>query len=286
MSVLVACFRHVEFVKDCLRSILAQQGVSFEVLVRDDGSDDGSAELLQRLAPDLGFRLLPGDGNLGLAGNYNRLFASARGEYVVDFASDDIMPAGRLKAQVDWLDAHPRSPACTGQCRLMDASGSVQSQKTPCFLSGVPEAAFEEIQLGTTELHGATGMIRASCLREIGGWDGKLAIEDFPLWLALSKRFGPIGVLEDVLIHWRQHGGNLHRRYDRVYEATLQALDPYRDHPLHARARSLWRTRWWSAVAGERPWEALRRIGELGSLRGHFLLRTPKPFLAILKRWR
>jgi len=281
ISVLVACFRHAPYLEACLASIRAQGGVSFEIIARDDGSDDGTADLLERLAPRYGVRLLPGGENLGVAEGQNRMLQVARGEYVCDFASDDIMPAERLKIQAEWLDAHPASPACTGQCRVMDASGVVEAEPSRRFLSGVPEASFEEILTGATELHGATGMIRASCLREVGGWDGSLGIEDFPLWLSLARRFGPIGVLPGVLVHWRQHGANSSNRYDVVYGAVLASLAAHRDHELCARAEILWRTRWWSALAGSRPLEALRRIPELGSFTLPFLARLPKPFLVL-----
>lgn len=286
VSVLVACFRHVAWLEACLESIRAQDGVDFEILARDDGSDDGSAELLERLAPRLGVRMVSGGENIGVARSQNRMLAQARGEYVVDFASDDIMPPGRLAVQVAWLDAHPEAPACAGQCRTMDASGTVDPSPARRFLSGVPAACFEEILLGTKELHGATGMVRASCLRELGGWDERVGVEDFPLWLALSRRFGPVGVLPEVLVHWRLHGGNSHRRLDAVYGATLAALEAHRDHPLHARAVRLWRMRWWSALAEVRPWEALRRIPELGSFSREFLARLPKPFLALAGAYR
>jgi glycosyltransferase involved in cell wall biosynthesis len=279
VSVLVACFRHASWLEACLASIRAQEGVSFEILARDDGSDDGSSQLLERIAPEYGARVVDGSVNVGVAESLNRMLALARGEYVVDFAADDIMPEGRLAAQVAWLDAHPASPACTGQCRVMDASGAVELEPAQRFLSGMPEASFEDILLGAKELHGATGMIRASVLRELGGWDGSLGVEDFPLYLSLTRKYGPIGVLPDVLVHWRQHAGNYHNRLDAVYGATVAALEAHRDHPLFPKALRLWRMRWWSAIAGVRPWEALRRTFELGSFSGPFLKRFPKPFL-------
>lgn len=281
VSVLVACFRHAPYLEACLASIRAQEGVSFEILARDDGSGDGSAELLEGIAPTLGVRVVPGGENLGVAEGLNRMLREARGEYVVDFASDDIMPPGRLRAQVAWLDAHPGSPACTGQCRVMDPAGVVEPDAAGRFLSGIPEASFEDILLGAKELHGATGMIRTSLLRELGGWDGSIGVEDFPMLLALSRRYGPVGVLPEVLVHWRQHGGNLHNRLDAVYGATLAALEAHRDHPAFARAAALWRMRWWSAIAGVRPLEALRRTFELGSFTAAFLKRFPKPFLVL-----
>ncbi|MCB9495704.1 MAG: glycosyltransferase [Fibrobacteria bacterium] len=286
VSVLVACFRHRPFLEACLASIAGQEGVSFEILARDDGSDDGTAELLERLAPRYGVRLLEGGSNLGVAGSLNRMLELARGEYVVDFASDDIMPADRLRRQVEWLDAHPEAAACTGQCRTMDPLGNVSPVVEGRFLNALPEADFREIFTGSKELHGATGMIRASLLRDALGWDSSLGIEDLPLWLTLSRRHGPIGVLPDVLVHWRQHGSNAHLRFDHVYAATLASLERHHDHPDYPEARMLWRMRWWSAVAGERPLEALRRISELGAWRWEFLKRIPKAFLALLAgRW-
>lgn len=118
VSVLVMSYRHERYVARALDSVLEQDaGLSYEVLVGDDASDDGSRAIIAEYAaahPDRIRTLFP-DANLGLAGKamFNALLQRARGEYVAKLDGDDhwTSPA-KLRRQVAYLDAHPDCSMC------------------------------------------------------------------------------------------------------------------------------------------------------------------------------
>jgi GT2 family glycosyltransferase len=113
--------------RDTLRQALTTYrattaGIDQEVLVLDNASTDGSAEMVRREFPSV--RLLQSPQNLGYAGGNNRLYAEASGEYVLLLNDDVVVPDGTIPALVRYLDAHPNAAGAT--CRLTNPDGSTQ----------------------------------------------------------------------------------------------------------------------------------------------------------------
>ena len=279
VSVLLASHGHAPYVEEAVRSICSQEGVDFELLVVDDGSPDESPEILRRLADELGFALVCRE-NRGIVATHNELLSMARGRCVCTFSSDDVMPQGRLRAQSDFLLSRPGSAACFGQIRTIGPDGRLSPGIEPLYAKNVPEVRFEQVLLGERALHGCSEMILADALRSLGGYDPRFFFEDLPLFLALLAKFGPQPVSPDVVCcHYRLHGGNVHRDHERMYGEILRIVDLYREHPLHGRARALWKTRFFSALAADDKAAAIRLLPRLANLSPEFLLRLPKLFL-------
>jgi glycosyltransferase involved in cell wall biosynthesis len=275
VSVIIPCYNHERFVEEAIRSVLAQEEVEVDLRVVDDGSRDGSPEILAKLARELGFSLVLRE-NRGLVPSLRELSEGIESTYFCSMASDDRMPPGRLAAQVEILERHPEVPACAGQARIMDEHGNLSSHLLGRYLRSVGEIGFERIFLGEGEIHGASVLLRTEAFRAAGGYDSRFSIEDLPLWLALTRGGGRILVSDVEACHYRQHGSNLHSRVDLMFEQILSIVDTHADHPLHARAVRRWKAAWWSQLARSDRRAALRRLPELGSLDPSFLLRLPK----------
>jgi glycosyltransferase involved in cell wall biosynthesis len=273
ITVVVPSYRHAPYLEACLRSIAAQDVPGLQIVVVDDGSDDGSAQLLERIGPELGieWRCAP---HRGLMPTLEDLLSRARGRYYVSMGSDDIMPPGRLRLQLEHLEAHPETVGCSGQALALLPDGALRPMRQ--YLSGVPEVSFEDLFLGRKEIHTVGMMWRRKEFLEAGGYDMEQSVEDLPLWLGLTRRYGPIHVLPEVLTHYRIHGANLHLRHNDVYPSFLRAIDRHADHPLHARARAVWKANWFSSLCQtDRP-AALRQLPALATFSWPFLRRLPK----------
>ena len=119
VSVLCAAFNHEDFLRDTWDSFLAQKtNFPFEVLVNDDASADGTAEILREYAKKYPEIIRPFYQKENL---YSRrmnvydlvFFPAARGEYIALCEGDDYwIDPEKLQRQVDWLDAHPDYSAC------------------------------------------------------------------------------------------------------------------------------------------------------------------------------
>ena len=269
------CYNHEQFVEEAVRSVVSQEGVEVELRVVDDGSRDGGPRILAKLARELGFSLVLRE-NRGLVPTLRELSQDIQPKYFCSMASDDRMPPGRLAAQVETMERHPKFPACAGQARIMDERGNLSPRLLGRYLRSVGEIGFERIFLGDGEIHGASALIRTEAFQAVGGYDPRFSIEDLPLWLALTRGGDRILVSDVEACHYRQHGSNLHSRVDLMFEQILSIVDTHADHPLHAKAVRRWKAAWWSQLAQSDRLAALRRLPELGSLDPSFLLRLPK----------
>ncbi|MEN9353817.1 MAG: hypothetical protein RL318_1142 [Fibrobacterota bacterium] len=278
IAVLIASYNHGPWIQEAVESVLAQDGVEVELHVIDDGSRDQSPRILQELADRHGFDLLIRS-NQGLTATLIELVSRTDASWFCSLGSDDIMPPGRLKAQWEELERYPNAPGCSGQVVEMNAQSQLQSKALQRFHRGIPEVHFEQLLLAQREIHGASVLIRRSAFEAVGGYHRGIEVEDYPLWLALTRRFGPLRVLPDVVCHYRIHGSNMHLRSNFMYTELLKAVDLHRDHPLHPRAVRRWKANWWSELAFNDKFQAFRRIFELGSLEPSFLRRLPKLFI-------
>jgi len=102
VSVIVPTYNQVRFLGLTLASILAQTFPDLEVIVVDDGSTDGTADLLKAMR-DPRLRIISQE-NRGASGALNRGFAEARGEYRTWLASDNLYHPGFLESMVGFLD--------------------------------------------------------------------------------------------------------------------------------------------------------------------------------------
>lgn len=278
VSVLLASYNHASYVEAAVRSVIGKQGIDVEFLAIDDGSSDGSADILQRLSAELGFVLRIRE-NRGLVATLNELVAMSHGKYICTLASDDIMPPGRLARQVAWMEAHPEQVASFGQVRLLDAEGNIAAAQDKRYRNAIPQASFQQLLLGLVELNGCTEMLRRDALISVGCYTDRFAFEDYPLWLALSYRFGPLAVLSDDHCFYRMHGQNMSRRIDFIYTEVLRIIADYRGEAEYARAQQLWKANWFSSLAYANKWQAFRRLPELFSWSWPFIRRIPKLFI-------
>ncbi|WP_225540016.1 glycosyltransferase [Xanthomonas sp. XNM01] len=125
VTVAVMSYNNAAHIGETVRSVLAQQGVSLELIVRDDCSTDASLEVLAAFAGDPRFTLERNVVNRGMYANYNRCVDSGSGRYVVVLGSDDIMYPGHLASLVACMDAHPQAALGYTQCNWIDGDGAL-----------------------------------------------------------------------------------------------------------------------------------------------------------------
>lgn len=124
VSVVVATYNQEKYIRHTLESIVSQKtDFDYEVLVGDDCSTDGTAEIVNEYAQKYPELIIPviREKNLGGTGNLMDLLARIRGEYVAFIEGDDYwIDENKLQKQADFLDSHPDYAACFGLCIIVD----------------------------------------------------------------------------------------------------------------------------------------------------------------------
>lgn len=279
VSVLLASYNHSLYVKQAIESIVNQKGTVFELIVIDDGSTDESPSIIDSLQKKYGFKYIHRQ-NKGLIKTMNELLEMAKGKYYCSFASDDIMPEGRLYEQSCFLENHPNKVACFGQIIPMTSEGKIGNSIDPRYLRSCPEITFNELFLGQKALHGCSEMFVLDAIKKIGGYDERFFFEDYPLYLKILYEYGSQPVVSDIICcYYREHSINLHLKNNEIYSTILRILRLYESHPLYSKALLSWKTKWFSALAYSNKFEALKKMYKLMSFSPTFLKHFFKLFI-------
>jgi glycosyltransferase involved in cell wall biosynthesis len=201
VSILMPVFNTARYLAAALDSVGAQSFTDFELIVVDDGSSDGSAELLKRFAiREMRMRLITRE-NLGVIATRNELLGAARSELVAWMDSDDISLPQRIERQVRTFQDDP-ALACLGTAaQCVDPDGNcLNVERYPLTHMEILIAQ----QKGGAMRFPTTMMRRELALR-VGGFREPFRIgEDFDLLLRLSEH-GKMANLPDSLYIYRQH---------------------------------------------------------------------------------
>ena len=221
LSVIILCWNDRKVIDDCLKSLYSKtHSTKFEVIVSDNGSTDGSVELIRRSYPQV--QVIENGRNLRFAKANNVGIRTSRGEYVLILNPDTIIHDGTLDRMIDFADKHPEVGAFG--CRVLNADGSYQKSASPfTSLKGELIAAFYLRWLGrvngwfasdcypgwrgTTRrpvdwLAGCFMLVRGDLLRSIGGFDEQFFYyyEDMDLCRQIWQAGYPIVYVPDATI--------------------------------------------------------------------------------------
>ncbi len=133
LSIIIVNWNTAAMLSDCLRSLKSVSGgLATEVIVVDNGSIDGSADLVRRDFPHV--RLIANETNVGFARANNQGMGARTGRYIALLNSDTVVREGAMATLVRFLDAHPRAGAAGP--RLLNADGSLQPSCHPVLTPG------------------------------------------------------------------------------------------------------------------------------------------------------
>lgn len=128
MSIVLVCWNNKAYLDPCLKS-LYEGGLksSFDVIVVDNGSTDGSQQMLSEKYPQV--KLIQNADNVGLGKASNQGIEATSGRHVLLLNNDTLVNGPALDVLVEYLDAHPEAGAAAG--KLLNPDGSFQSGFAP-----------------------------------------------------------------------------------------------------------------------------------------------------------
>jgi hypothetical protein len=123
ISVLIPTYQYARFLPEAIESVLAQDFGDFELLISDDDSTDGSAEVIRRYAAkDERIRYLIHKNNIGMVPNWNWCLHQATGDYVKYLFGDDCLQSrNALGRMAEMLDKEPRAVMAVAARSILDA---------------------------------------------------------------------------------------------------------------------------------------------------------------------
>lgn len=236
VSVAIPAYNAASTLDQTLRSVLDQTYPAIEILVVDDGSTDGTWDLLQRYGPRVRAIRQP---NAGIGAARNASVRAARGEFIALLDADDLCEPERIALQVDFLQRHPEVLLCSSDFSSFDERGPISAStigsyyhqcrpenggvagrypEHALFRSGADPRAraiavhhgrvYAQLAMGNF-IHPPTVMFRRSALALAGPFDPEVRIACEWDWFVRVARAGPVAYLDVPLLRYRRSSGQI-----------------------------------------------------------------------------
>lgn len=217
VSILTPTYRHAAFIESTIASVQAQTFEDWEMLVLDDGSDDGTADLAEAIGdPRVRVFREPHRGIERLEETYNCGLAEARGELIAILEGDDLWPPDKLAIQVpDFSEPEVVLSAGKMEIRVGEETVAISPAVLPLddVLNNRPVGQAAVAMMRPRVLTFAfpvTVLMRRSALESVGGFQrpADLPLVDYPTFLQMA-RAGEWRFHHEVLGIWRRHEGSV-----------------------------------------------------------------------------
>jgi len=197
VTVYITNYNYGQYLIKAIESVLSQTYDYMELIIIDDGSDDGSRSIIEKYSPRANiFSVF--QKNKGLNASNNVAFKMARGKYIMRLDADDFLAPQAVEIMTSELERNSDCALVFPDYYLVDKEEKVIEQ--------VIRHNFEkDVSLLDQPAHGACTLIRKSILESIGGYDQTFSIQDgYDLWLNIIDKY-PVRNVNLPLFYYRRH---------------------------------------------------------------------------------
>lgn len=243
VSVLTPTYRQARFIGDCIRSVLAQTESDWEMVIVDDGSDDGTPDIAESFGdPRIVVLRRPHEGVAGLGRAYALAVARSKGTFLAVLEGDDKWPTTKLAEQLP-LFRHATTVLTYGSAGLMDEHGCIYARYWHAPRGNVgnnsPVGIILPSLVKVNFIVAATVMLRRDALDRVGGFfqPNGIPYVDHPTWLRLATT-GTFVRSSSILGYWRRYASQVTTRswFDRPLDRAeyLQSVTDQARHLVGA----------------------------------------------------
>lgn len=222
VSVVVVTYNSSPFILETLDSIKKQTWNNIELIITDDCSVDDTVPLCKKWIESNSHLfaktiIVESEVNTGVPANVNRGLAKVSGQWACFPAGDDSLKPNCIKQNMDWIALHPEAKVLFSK---MDVFQDVFEDEN--FIRRTPEkpfspksimAPFRSVEsqyrmlLVSDRIHYTPSLfIHTQTLRSVGGFDERYTLlEDYPLWLNLTKNGFRLHFMDVATVNYRKH---------------------------------------------------------------------------------
>ena len=201
-SIVLPVYNGEQYLREALASVRWQTLADWECICINDGSSDGSGEILEQFAAfDSRFRIFH-QPNAGIVASLNRGIREARAAWIARMDADDVALPERLAVQWEFVTKHPDTLVLSGHMVCIDAAG------LPIGLRFGPtdhKQIEQHLLAGKNTINHPTVVMRRDVVIDVGMYRQQFEwVEDVDLWLRLARR-GTLAAIPHVLLKYRMH---------------------------------------------------------------------------------
>jgi alpha-1,3-rhamnosyltransferase len=218
----VPSYNHAPFVEQCLRSIIDQTLPPKKLLVIDDGSTDGSPEIIERVLRECPFdsELIARE-NRGLCATLNEAFEHSDGEFFAYLGSDDLWLPTFLDEQTRLLISRPNAVLAFSHAYVIDENDRIVDSTDQW--SDFADGDLQPLLLRGVVFSSPGVLYRREALAR-HRWNEESRLEDYEMYLKLSGE-GEFARNTKILCGWRRHGVNASANLPDMFPEMIAAQD-------------------------------------------------------------
>ena len=202
VTVLMSCYNGQRWVGDAIESVLSQTYENFEFFIIDDGSKDGTLEIINGYAKKDSRITVFAKSNTGLSNSLNIGILKANGQWIARLDQDDLCEPRRLELQLEYVESHP--DVILLGTDFIEINENDKVLKSHTYPSKHQRLVHNLLRCKRFFPH-SSAFYRTEIARETGGYRQQVRhSEDHDLWLRISE-YGQLACLNIPLIRFRTH---------------------------------------------------------------------------------
>lgn len=212
ISILMVNYNHEDTIGETIESVLGQSYRNIQFIIVDDGSTDGSCDVIRKYSDErIELYKLGKNQHICYATNYG--FKKVKGEFLARIDSDDVWYPEKLEKQIEFLESNPDRKICFSWIDLIDEKGRNINEECrelqalfETKFTGQKDCLHTFYFIGNCLSHPSV-LMRTQVMHEIGDFDlGYMQSHDFDYWVRIAKQY-PIYVIPERLLAMRRFMG-------------------------------------------------------------------------------
>lgn len=232
VSVIISTYNSSQFVIETLDSVSNQDYDNIELIITDDCSTDKTVEICERWLNENGTRfsntiLLESKINTGVSANANRGLANAKGEWIKFLGADDTLLPNCLSDNIQYVSKNPQVVVLFSAVNIFrdtfDEKNFVVTipgeidHTSILYPDRTADSQYRMLLVSDRINFTPSVFLHRKTLISIGGFDERFRLlEDYPLWLNLTKRGYKLYYMDKITVNYRRHSkaiNNTGKRY-------------------------------------------------------------------------
>lgn len=222
VTVIVVTYNSSLFIEEALDSVYRQTWSEIELVITDDNSTDNTVNICDRWLSDHSFRftncrLLTSRINTGISGNANRGLYAATGRWIKFFGGDDALLNECISDNMRFVERNPHIGILFSRINRYNESfcpvnfldttpvGPIL-QESILWPSRTAESQYRMLLQEDRINFSPSFFIKRDLILNLGGFDERFRLlEDYPLWLKLTKKGHKLFFMDKITVNYRQH---------------------------------------------------------------------------------
>lgn len=233
VSVVIPCYNHEQFVQDSIQSVIDQDYENIELIIIDDGSEDSSVMKIKEMVESCQKRFVRFEfrnrENKGLCATLNEALEWCEGNYFSPLASDDIALPNKTSFLVSKMINTDYS-AVFGNIKSIGDKSVVR--KFPNKLIHT----FQDVIMQINNPSAPAALIRTEDIKIVGGYNERVALEDWYMWLKLTSNGKKLISYNKVVCLYRKHENNTVNNIELMHIEREKVLGLYKNNYMYKEA--------------------------------------------------